>query len=103
MTDPNLPEGVTQRDIDRTVGETFDPNTDSENCKHGYPVYEECAVEEMGKENLRLRIALENIASGIGKGSPRLTHEEDIAEFAARVLAWAQNTARKALSEKEKE
>ena len=26
MNDPNLPEGVKQRDIDRTCGETFDPN-----------------------------------------------------------------------------
>ena len=26
MSDPNLPEGVTQKDIDATCGETFDPN-----------------------------------------------------------------------------
>lgn len=26
MSDPNLPEGVTQKDIDRTCGETVDPN-----------------------------------------------------------------------------
>ncbi len=26
MIDPNLPEGVKQSDIDRTVGETFDPD-----------------------------------------------------------------------------
>ena len=30
MSDPNLPEGVKQSDIDAAVGETFDPNVDSE-------------------------------------------------------------------------
>ena len=38
MSDPNLPEGVTQRDIDRTVGETVDPDL----CEHWHVQCENC-------------------------------------------------------------
>jgi len=38
MSDPNLPEGVTQKDIDATVGETFDPNV----CEHDELVCDNC-------------------------------------------------------------
>jgi len=41
MSDPNLPEGVTQRDIDATAGETFDPNL----CEHESMTCENCGED----------------------------------------------------------
>ena len=38
MSDPNLPEGVSHRDIDGTIGETFDPNI----CEHDIIKCENC-------------------------------------------------------------
>ena len=38
MSDPNLPEGCKQSDIDATVGETFDPNL----CEHDLVKCENC-------------------------------------------------------------
>ena len=40
MSDPNLPEGVKQSDIDKTVGETFDPNQ----CEHDLVKCENCGL-----------------------------------------------------------
>lgn len=38
MSNPDLPEGVTQSDIDATVGETFDPDL----CEHETVICENC-------------------------------------------------------------
>lgn len=50
MSDPNLPEGVTQRDIDHQPFEEEDGGYDSENCKHGAVVCEVCIAEKKDKE-----------------------------------------------------
>ena len=53
MTDPNLPEGVTQKDIDATVGETFDPDL----CEHWDVICENCetSMEFLYARNERLK------------------------------------------------
>ena len=53
MGDPNLPE-VAQKDIDQTVGETFNPDVDSKICKHGFSVCEVCAFHAGMIEGVRL-------------------------------------------------
>ena len=54
MSDPNLPEGVTQKDIDGTCGETFDPDL----CQHHDIVCQNCgrSMEETlhGEKEKRL-------------------------------------------------
>ena len=53
MSDPNLPEGVTQRDIDATVGETFEPNM----CEHWSVKCDNCdlSIDDM-ESNLKKEI-----------------------------------------------
>lgn len=74
MSDPNLPEGVRQSDIDRTVGETFDPDL----CEH-YAI--ECENCETNME------ACENQMKDAGIGYHRLAQEKDeeISELKLRI------------------
>lgn len=60
MSDPNLPEGVKQSDIDALVGETFDPdlceheNIACENCDTSFSGIE-CKLAKAREDNVRLR------------------------------------------------
>ena len=56
MSDPNLPEGVKQKDIDAAVGETFDPNLclheeiKCDNCEETMLELGNRAVEEKNRQ-----------------------------------------------------
>ena len=67
MSDPNLPEGVKQSDIDAAVGETFDPNLclheeiKCDNCEETMLELGNRAVEEKNRQIENMKTRLQNI------------------------------------------
>lgn len=53
MSDPKYPAGVTNRDIDRTCGETINPDM----CDHKYVVCENCGctMKELDKAESKIK------------------------------------------------
>ena len=67
MSDPNLPEGVTQADIDRTVGETIDNSL----CEHEFVICENCekSMSDFEKPNPEIAERIKKIKEALENSS----------------------------------